>query len=63
MAKNMEQFSKKSCCAVSRTSSETDPKLNNTIIQRKNTPDKNSCLDGYFGTAPAKSFPPNGFGL
>jgi formylglycine-generating enzyme required for sulfatase activity len=26
-------------------------------------PEENRCEDGYMGTAPAKSFPPNGFGL
>ncbi len=26
-------------------------------------PDHNTCEDGYLGTAPALSFPPNGFGL
>lgn len=26
-------------------------------------PEKNHGLDGYLGTAPAKSFPPNGYGL
>jgi sulfatase modifying factor 1 len=26
-------------------------------------PDKNNASDGYVGTAPAKSFPPNGFGF
>jgi formylglycine-generating enzyme required for sulfatase activity len=26
-------------------------------------PEKNTMRDGYYGTAPAKSFPPNGYGL
>lgn len=32
-------------------------------IWQGNFPQTNSCADGYFTTAPAKSFEPNGFGL
>ena len=26
-------------------------------------PDQNTCADGFAGTAPVRSFPPNGYGL